>query len=892
MKIKDIFSFCKQIGLSEQAIKEIEFIRNSEPSRRVRSGIRNVAGFYPSKKMGVTIQFESRTVELPAIYEKEHDPLVFEYYDQPPSFPIKYQINGKNHGHLYTPDFFVISEEFIGWEEWKTEEELIKLSIKHPHRYCLNEDGNWKCPPAEEYAKSKGLSFRIRLSKEIDWTYQRNIRFLEEYLLTENLRVSDHIKTIVQDRVKNCPGITLSELLDNEENYNADDIYTLIASDELYIDFSDQPIPEMDLVKVYIDWQTAEAYKNIVQSHAKERFEPSIIEMIIGTKVQWDGRQWTIINIGEKKISLLNDDTAIEIPNETFGDFVVAGKIKGLNINKNEIEQEALNILKTAGEEELRKANKKYMYINKILNGEDYDSIPVSNRTLRFWMKNYKEAEELYGNGYIGLITKKHRQGNRNKKLPEETITLMEEYIKNEYETITQKTKTTVYKMFVVACKEKGYPYPSFKTFCKEIANQTEYELTKKRKGRKAAYKNEPFYWYLEQTTPRHGDRPFEIAHMDHTQLDVELVCSATGKILGRPWVTFMMDAYSRRILSAFLTFDEPSYRSSMMTLRGCVKRYSRLPKILVVDGGKEFSSTYFETFLAYYKVQKQERPASKARFGSVCERLFGTTNKVFIHNLTGNTQLMTNVRQVSKEVNPKRHAVWTLPLLSKYLYKFVYEIYDTMEHSALGECPRDTYQNGTARTGKREFTFIGYDDTFKMLTLPTTKKGYAKVQAGRGVKINRFYYWSDDLYNPEVEGKQVEVRYDPFNIAVAYAYIKNRWVQLHSEYKIFMMNRTEKEVQIAFDELRKRQQVQGKITTLTTKKLVEFLRSVQDVEKLQLQRLRDQEMRATLNVIEGGKGKKKEEQLKSSKSSSNNFHPLQDGVTKKKKDRTIFGEF
>ncbi|WP_081742150.1 hypothetical protein [Mesobacillus boroniphilus] len=129
-----------------------------------------------------------------------------------------------------------------------------------------------------------------------------------------------------------------------------------------------------------------------------------------------------------------------------------------------------------------------------------------------------------------------------------------------------------------------------------------------------------------------------------------------------------------------------------MMVLKECVKRHGRLPKVLVVDGGKDFQSTYFETFLACYAIQKQVRPPSKPRFGSVCERLFGTTNKKFIHNLVGNTQLMTNVRQVSKEISPRKHAVWTLPLFSEYLFKWLYEIYDTLEHSTLGQSPREVF--------------------------------------------------------------------------------------------------------------------------------------------------------------------------------------------------------
>ena len=43
-------------------------------------GRQNVIGRYPSKKMGVIIQFENHRVELARIYELEHDPEVLEYF--------------------------------------------------------------------------------------------------------------------------------------------------------------------------------------------------------------------------------------------------------------------------------------------------------------------------------------------------------------------------------------------------------------------------------------------------------------------------------------------------------------------------------------------------------------------------------------------------------------------------------------------------------------------------------------------------------------------------------------------------------------------------------------------------------------------------------------------
>ena|ERR1039457_3412220 len=68
----------------------INKIRSSPPVRNVQGGASNVIGSYPSRKMGLGIQFESNTVELPFINEYEFDDDVLEYYDQPGPIHIEY----------------------------------------------------------------------------------------------------------------------------------------------------------------------------------------------------------------------------------------------------------------------------------------------------------------------------------------------------------------------------------------------------------------------------------------------------------------------------------------------------------------------------------------------------------------------------------------------------------------------------------------------------------------------------------------------------------------------------------------------------------------------------------------------------------------------------------
>jgi hypothetical protein len=129
----------------------------------------------------------------------------------------------------------------------------------------------------------------------------------------------------------------------------------------------------------------------------------------------------------------------------------------------------------------------------------------------------------------------------------------MGEFLNNDYETLKQKTRYVSWAGLKLACDDQAVEAPSYKTFCIAVKKRPVLDQTLKRQGRRASYQLETFYWELDLKTPRHGDRPFEIVHIDHTELDVETVAS-TGQNLGRPWITIATDAYSRRTLSFYLS--------------------------------------------------------------------------------------------------------------------------------------------------------------------------------------------------------------------------------------------------------------------------------------------------------------------------------------------------
>jgi putative transposase len=854
-------NWCLQLKLSDIQKSVIERIRTSPPSRVVGGGRKNVSGRYPSKKMGVTIQFESHRVELPKVYELEHDEDVLEFYDQPAPIKLEYQgKNGRNLAHLHTPDFFVIRRSTVGWEECKTEADLKKLAEKSPNRYAREETGHWSDRPGMKYAKQYGFYYRMWSDAEIDWVLARNTIFLEDYFRRiESLVIKEDSAIEVLGIVAEEPGILLTDLLHRIKKASSDDIYALITTERLYVDLSKTPLAEPARVRVFINQGIADSYILLNETKSPiSTISSPVIHLVSGGAVCWDGKGLNIVHVGDRDIVLRGEDEhIIEIKKTEFENLIQQGKI--VNLTKNEelgISQEAWTRFQKASPQDQEEALRRYKAIEPYLNGRPPEIETVSKRTIRDWKAKYLKALQLYNCGYVGLLSHSHVKGNRSRKLPDDTLAEMAKFIKEDYETNKQKNVSTVYGSLINACEQKGIIEPSYKTFVKEVKRRSGYDQTKNRKGHRAAYQQQEFYWELDRTTPRHGDRPFEIGHIDHTELDIELVCSQTKRNLGRPWATFLVDAYSRRLLAVYLTFDPPSRRSVMMILRLCVKNHGRLPQNVVVDNGSEFHSTYFETLLATFSKTLKKRPPAKARFGAICERLFGTSNTEFVHNLLGNTQITRNVRQVTKSVNPKNHAIWTLGTLYEYLCTWAYEVYDIDDHPALGQTPREAFAAGMLQGGSRTHQMIAYDENFKMLTLPTTSKGVSKVQIGSGVKINSIYYWSNDFKHPEIENTSVPVRYDPFDAGTAHAFVRGHWVKCISEHYPDFRSRSEKEMKLASAELRKRNRNHQSQSAISAKKLATFLTSAEGQEALLEQRSKDIEGREVFKIIEGGQAK------------------------------------
>jgi putative transposase len=835
-------TWSQHLRLSAETEALITTIRTSPPVRRPSGRAGNITGRYPSPKMGMSIQFESDRVEFWAIFGMERDQDVLEYYDQSSRIPLSYRArSGRRTTQWHTPDFFVLRRQSAGWEEWKPALSLDRFAEDQPARYQHAGTGQWHCPPGEAYAAQLGLTYRLRSSAEFHPLEIQNLKFLQDFWAHE---VPPHPEqeALALAHIQAHPGITLRELLALYPDLPVDVIWVLLSTCRVFTNLSATLLMRHEQVTLY----------------AEERLVPKgpggepdqLATPLPDAPLAWDGRLWRIEGWGESVHLRPEVGEPLSLPQAEFESLKQEGALWVVgSASPSPMTPEVRQRLAQAGKKAQQSANRRMTEMLAYARGEP---TTASRRSVQRWWKAFQQATAEYGCGYLGLLDQVAARGNRSQRIEPVSVQLLEAALQTHYATPQGTNAATVYRLYREQCAKQGIPPVSQQTFYRARERFTTPEVVAKRKGSRAAYAAQPFAW-LDQTTPRHGERPFALAHLDHTELDIVLVSSVTGQPLGRPWVTFLTDAYSRRILACYLTYDPPSYRSVMMALRLCVQRHQRLPQECFVDRGPEFGSVYFETLLTRYFVTKKDRPTAQPRMGSVIERLFGTTETEFVYTLLGNTQASKAPRHMTRAVDPSRLAVWTLERLYARLCQYAYEVYDQMNHPALGQSPRDAFAQGMQLAGLRTHRLIPYSEEFLILTCPTTRTNYAKLDAARGVVVNGLRYSHPLIRSSREAGKRVEVRYEPFDMSIAYAFVDGQWLTCTADAFLQVQGRSEREWDVLLDEWREQQRAHHrKRVSVDSTRLATFVEEVRAEEALLAQQQRDLEGVAIREAIVG----------------------------------------
>lgn len=839
-------------GVTEAGLKYIERCVANGPSRAVNQNRVSVVVRLPNPTTGVMDACESDG-EFAFAESRLSDPRTLLLTGQPEEVNLSYFAeSGRRRTYTVHCDFLLLSEDFTGLVEHKTESELSTLATKDPACWQKAEEG-WRSPPREEAALKLGLQFAIVTAADVNQVRLANFRLLEDYFDERTPKLTAEETALLREVFSDATHRTLEEL-QLDPRVSGDTLLAAIAQGHLHCDLGGTRLDQPAEFPVFLESCYLEAYLATRPGLNAVAAALESVTLQEGTRVVWGSTGFTAIAVDAEK-ALLASDASGQIQ-EIRTDEILRLKDAGtltihMTTAMSDARAQALELIASASDSSQAAMLHRFPIVQAALAKQPVPE-SVSARTLAYWVASFREAETLYGMGIVGLLS--GRSGNVSSRFPEATHTHFRDTKEQRWDNNAERTFTDFYSHFLTACEGDGLPCPCSKTASKWLHEaDAEEDRAKNRRGDVEAYKFQPFYFWLDYQTPRHGLYPWHIVHIDHTKIDVEVRLPNGRTRSRRAWLSLAIDAFSRRVLSAILMWDPPSHRTCMLIIRQMIKRWGRVPNTIVVDGGSEFRSVYFELLLATLKIKKKTRPGSKPRAGSVIERLFGISEKEFWHNLLGNTKATKrDVRTVTPETDPKANAVWNLPALQIAADHYFGITYDGNHHGGLGMKPCEAYAQGIAQWGERKHMRWVFNTALEILTMPSPKKPNPMVVPGRGVKINYEYFWSPVFRSGKVEGKRVPVKYDPFDASRAWAHVDGKWHPLKGQHTHLFAGLSQRATEILTDQLRENARAAGRRLTVNAHRLADFLRRTTLSEEFLLQVAQDTDQASVLLQIFG----------------------------------------
>lgn len=405
----------------------------------------------------------------------------------------------------------------------------------------------------------------------------------------------------------------------------------------------------------------------------------------------------------------------------------------------------------------------------------------ISSRNVRRWRAEIREGELKGLSPFQSLVPKYYRSGNRRPRLPSIVEDFLEEYLRTVH---AMTPGLSNYRSYVRYRTEAEFRHPSeppvsAKTFNSRLLRIPAEEIAFGRGGKRAGNANaDPTDPEFRSIKPQ---LPWQTVAIDHYLADIFIIFhSGDQKVyVERPWITAMVDLFSKRVLAITISFLSPSRRAVSKIIRECVRRHKRLPQEMIVDRGAEFQSTYTASLTAHFRIDYSLRPASHPRYGSEVERFFGEFKQQWLSQRPGNLADYDEARAVDGKLSPKQKAILKPSELLRELKLFCI----WRENKLRG----DEYSTSLAMFNERssQFPFIGipaeYDSEMMILTSVDSRD--FRLDQRRGIHLSSPDAW---FYSPKLtrlRGKKskLEVRFDPENPCVIYAHVVDEWVPCYS---------------------------------------------------------------------------------------------------------------
>jgi len=375
-------------------------------------------------------------------------------------------------------------------------------------------------------------------------------------------------------------------------------------------------------------------------------------------------------------------------------------------------------------------------------------AINVDVATLYRWIKTYKSTGSV-----VSLIPQKRGWKLGAIRIPEKMEQIIQTVIDEYYLTIQRPTVQKTVSEVKRKCEQQGIDPPSSSTIRNRITKIDE----KKRlwaRGYKELAKNK--FLAVPGTFPN-ADFPLAVVQIDHTPVDIILVDDVYRKPIGRPWITFSIDVFSRVITGYYLSFDPPSGTSVGMCVSHSILPKEEwlllhkvdaawpvwgIPKKIHVDNGSDFRADAFRKSCLAYSIHLEFRPVKQPRYGGHIERLVGSFLKE-IHSLPGTTFSSIKDRD---GYDSEKNAAFTKSEFEEYIVTWICQIYHKRLHTGIGMSPMKKWEIGVFGNAKEPGVGLPAIPSDKQNLYLDFLPSFERTIQTFGVTIDGMHYYSESL--------------------------------------------------------------------------------------------------------------------------------------------------
>lgn len=769
---KQLIKLLRKTVKNEKGIQYvIRHIENNAPSRRPTGNYLSVHDTIASRKMKWTRDSESRSVELPLILWCEMSSEVLLYFTQPERIKVSYRNSaGRSITYLITADLLVITTKGPYLVEGKKKAWMDNAIVEEPEKYRLTENG-YEYIPAVETASAMGIGYRVSTDRDFTPQFTRNCIFLLNFIDDLGSHREDESEKISECIKNNGNRLKLNKLYDV---FSQISVLQGIFHKRLFINFEQELLCDPENTWVYAQRNYLDAIRTTI-SRNNLLTASSIRQLVDEKTIWWNDTPFEVLSVTSPpslSIKLRSNNRLISLSEADLEQL----------IEQQELYVTVPNDTATGSSERILCSKRSYQIDKAILRHSiisgNRKNDHFSERTLYRLKAKVREGSDAL----LALISNEDKRGNREPRLSEQELRLMEEF----HRILLQPSAPCVYFVYgkyIKECQKHGLPECSYKTFNARFRKYDPQYITLKQKGFRAAYAFAPKAREidLDWDLPYHGDFIFEIVHVDHTPIELTLASKLTGEELeGTLTLSIMYDGHSRIILAIYISFEKPSYRSTMMLLRECYRRFKRLPLFLMADHGPDFESVYFDATLADLGIHKRRRPKSASRHGSIIERVFGTAETELIHTLEGNKQLQKLGRGQSTSHRSEKFAKWTPDEFNTKLKDYAYLHYPTVNRRGISETPNNRWERSLKAFDEMPGTKVLSEASFFISTLPDADGDGCRVLRKNQLSFkNTTYQLTKKVPGYSGAKSSVRVKYNPYDYCHIWALVKGHWVRM-----------------------------------------------------------------------------------------------------------------